>query len=116
MTVRVVGRAAVRVWDWMFGPPRVHELPDGTLRVRVLGRVFEAADYEGLFGAVSRERERLIVAVSKIHEGATSRPYMVLSRLGPADMYQRDLQRIEDRLAAYNEFLGHLARMMQRSG
>ena len=116
MTVRAVARAAGRAWDWMFGPPRVRELPDGSLRVRVLGRVFEAADYEGLFGAVSRERERLIQAVSKTHEGATSRPYMALSRLGPGDMYQRDLQRLEDRLAVYNEFLGHLARTMQRKG
>ena len=113
MAIHATGRAVVWLWDRLFGPPRIHELPDGSLRVRLLGRVFEVADYEGLFGAVSRERERIIVAVAKIHDGATSRPYLALSRIGPGELYQRDLQRLEDRLAVYNEFLGHLVRLMQ---
>lgn len=99
----------------MFGPPRVRHLPDGTLTVRLLGRRFEAQDYEGLFGSVSRERERLVQAVSKLHEGATSRPYLGISRIGPGEMYQRDLRRLEDRLALYNEFIGHLVEQMQQA-
>jgi hypothetical protein len=55
---------ARRIWDRLFGPPRVKELPDGSVSVRLLGRTFEAADYEGLIGAVDREREHLVRAVA----------------------------------------------------
>lgn len=109
-------RIAGWLWDRLFGPPQVRELPDGTLRVRLLGRVFEAGDYEGLFGAVSREREHLLRAVSKVHEGAGHRATLAASRLGPGDLYFREVQRIEDRLAVYNEFLGHLVVRLQQRG
>lgn len=110
---QAAGRAARWAWDRVFGPPRVRQMPDGSVRVRLMGRVFEAADDDGLFGAVSRERERLVQAVAKAHAGATTRPYLSLARLGPGEMYQRELQRLEDRLTLYNEFLGYLVRRMQ---
>jgi hypothetical protein len=113
MTATSTLNAARWLWDRLFGPPKVRELPDGGVRVRLLGRVFEASDYEGLFGAVNRERERLLGAVIKMHEGAGHRAYLSVARVGPGDIYQRDLQRIEDRLAVYNEFLGHLVRRLQ---
>lgn len=102
------------VWNWLFGPPRVRELPDGSVRVRLLGRLFEAADDELLFSAVSHERERLLIALAKTHEGAGSRPFIAYSRGGAIDLYRRDAQRLEDRLALYNEFLAHLLRRMQQ--
>jgi hypothetical protein len=102
------------LWDRVFGPPRVRELPDGSVRVRLLGRVFEAADYEGLMGAVSREREYLLRAAARVHEGAGHRATLSVSRLGPGDLYFREVQRIEDRLAVYNEFLGHMVQRLQQ--
>jgi len=105
---------ARRAWDYLFGPPRIRSLPDGAVQVRLLGRVFEAADHDGLFDAVGRERERLLAAMSKLHEGAAGRPQLGFSRLGTGDLYQRDLQRLQDRLAAYNAFLGHLMRHTRR--
>jgi hypothetical protein len=116
MVAQTAGRALRRLWDGLFGPPRIRELPDGTLHVRLFGRAFVAADYEGLFRAVSRERERLVHAVRKAHESASDRAYFPLTRLGPGELYQRDVRRLEDRLALYNEFLGHLVRRMQRAG
>jgi hypothetical protein len=103
-----------QVWDRLFGPPRVQDLPDGSVRVRLLGRVFEAPDREILFDAVSRERERLIESLARLHQRAGSRPYALLSRYGSGDLYQRDLQRVESRLSIYNEFLGQLVRQLQR--
>ncbi|MFN8559349.1 MAG: hypothetical protein U0531_19095 [Dehalococcoidia bacterium] len=87
---------------------------DGTLRVRLMGRVYEAPNDEALFGAVCRERDNLIRGVSHLHENVTSRQYVGMARIGSGEIYQRDLQRLEDRLAAYNEFLGHLVARMQR--
>jgi len=107
-------RVARGVWDWLFGPPKVHELDDGTLRVRLMGRTFTASDGEGLFASVNRERDRLLQAVAKLHDGAGSRPYLSMSRMGPGDIYQRELQRIEDRLAVYNHFLGRLVQTTRR--
>jgi hypothetical protein len=107
---------AVRwMWDRLFGPPRVRTLPDGSVRVRLLGRIHEGSDYGALFDSVSRERERLIQAVVKTREGSLPKPYMSLSRIGPGEMYHRDIQRLEDRLAIYNDFLGHLVREMRAS-
>lgn len=110
-------RIARAVWDAIFGPPRIRSLPDGSVRVRLLGRVFESATYEGLFDMVSRERERLLQSVASVHAGALGRSYLIpITRMGPGDMYQRDINRLEARLAAYNEFLGHLnARLDQPS-
>jgi hypothetical protein len=107
-------RAARWVWERLFGPPRIVTLEDGRLRVRVMGRVFEADDHEGLFRSVSAERERLVQAVSKLHTGTGGGPPLALHRFGPGDLTHRQLQRLEDRLAVYNEFLGHLVRRLQR--
>ena len=106
-------RAARWVWQRLFGPPRIVTLDDGRLRVRVMGRVFEADDDEGLFRSVSAERARLVEAVSKLHSGAGGGPPLSLHRFGPGDITHRQMQRLEDRLAVYNEFLGHLVRRMQ---
>ena len=106
-------RAAHWLWDCLFAPPRVERLPEGGVRVRLMGRAFEAADYEGLFTAVNRERERLIQAVAKAHEGASRRSDLAFARVGPGEWYQRDLRRMEDRLSLYNEFLAHLLHLMR---
>jgi hypothetical protein len=115
MTASTGINIARRCWNYLFGPPKVRVLPDGTLRVRLLGRVFEASDYESLIGAVSREREHLLRAVSRVHEGAGHRAHLTVSRLGPGDLYLREVQRIEDRLAVYNDFLGHLMQRVEAS-
>lgn len=102
-----------RIWQWAFGPPHVRVLEDGALRVRLLGRLFEAPDYESLFTAVSRERDHLIASVRGSHDRVMSRPYLTSSRFGPGELYHREVQRMEDRLAIYSEFLGYLDRQMQ---
>ena len=103
-----------RLWNLLFGPPRVQQLPDGTLRVRLLGRVHEADDYEGLFHSVSAERDRLVRALAQAREAVPLRPTYPLLRVGPGEMYHRDLQRLEERLALYNEVVGLLLRHLQR--
>ncbi|MER3420645.1 MAG: hypothetical protein C4290_09060 [Chloroflexota bacterium] len=106
----MVWNALGKAWDLLFGPPRVHKLPDGTLRVRLLGRVHEADDYEGLFRSVSAERDRLVRALAQAREAVPLRPSYSLLRVGPGEMYHRDMQRLEERLALYNEVVGHLLR------
>lgn len=110
----VVRTAFGKLWNLLFGPPRVQALPDGTLRVRLLGRVHEADDYEGLFRSVSAERDRLVRALAQAREAAPLRPSYTLLRVGPGEMHHRDLQRLEDRLALYNEFVGHLLRHLHQ--
>lgn len=101
--------------DLLFGPPKVKTLPDGSLRVKLMGRVHTARSYDELFGSVNRERERLISSVAKSREGLPVRAGTAFSRIGPGDLHHRDIQRLEDRLAIYNHFLGHLVRVMQRT-
>ncbi len=103
------------MWDWLFGPPRVKQLEDGSLRVKLLGRAHHGNSLDELFTSVARERDRLITAHGRLREGTPLRPYHTLGRAGAGDMYHRDLQRLEDRLSVYNEFLGHLVHRLQQS-
>jgi hypothetical protein len=109
----VLQDALRKLWDLLFGPPRVQQLPDGTLRVRLPGRVHEADDYEGLFRSVNAERDRLLRALAQAREAVPLRPSYPL-RVGPGEMYHRDLQRLEERLALYNEVVGHLLRHLHQ--
>jgi hypothetical protein len=93
----------------------VRATADGWLRVRLLGRVHEAPDYESLFDSVSRERERLIQAAARSRDVSHPKSYSALARVAPGEMYHRDVQRLEDRVAVYNHFLGHLARRLHGS-
>ena len=101
-------RAAAGLWDFLFGPPRVRELPDGTVTVRLLGRRFEAASRGSLFDAVARERQRLVVQLGKMHEGAATRPLLAGTRF--SDTYHHQTRRLEDRIGFYTAFLGHMAK------
>jgi len=86
----------------------VRELPDGSVSVRLLGRRFEASSPGALFDAVARERERLLVQVGKMHEGAASRPLIGGGRY--SDTHHHQTRRMEDRVGLYTTFLGRLAR------
>ena len=101
-------RAAAGLWDFLFGPPRVRELPDGTVTVRLLGRRFEAASRGSLFDSVARERQRLVVQLGKMHEGAATRPLLAGTRF--SDTYHHQTRRLEDRIGFYTAFLGHMAK------
>ena len=101
-------RALADLLDRLFGPPRVQELPDGTVAVRLLGRRFEAATRAGLFDAVVRKGERLLISVAKMHEGAAARPLLAGGRFG--DSYHQMTRRLEDRVALYSAFIGRLAK------
>ena len=104
----------VRVWDVLFGAPRVHDLPDGSVAVRLLGRRFEASSRGALFDAVARERERLLVQVGKMHEGAAIRPLIGGARL--SDTHHHQTRRMEDRISLYTAFLGRLGRELGLDG
>lgn len=105
---RSVFRALAAAWDRLFGPPRVRELPDGTVTVRLLGRRFDAATRDALFDLVAHERSRLLEQVVKMHESAVLRSPLAGMRF--ADTYHRDTQRVEDRVGVYTSFLARLAR------
>jgi hypothetical protein len=109
-----VVRFAATLWDHVFGPPRVSELPDGSVTVRLLGRRFDASSREALFDAVARERGRLMEQVTKMHEGAAMRPLLGGTRF--ADGYHRDTQRVQDRVGVYTDFLARLARELGLDG
>lgn len=98
------------IWGRLFGPPRIRELEDGTLRVRILGRMHEGRDHEELFSSVNRERERLLRTVANVRDGTHSRPDLLSSRIGIGEVHHREVQRLQDRLSVYNDFLGHLVR------
>lgn len=101
-------RAAARLWDVLFGPPRPHYAEDGRASVKLLGRRFEAATPGSLFDSVARERERLVVQLGKMHEGAASSPFVSGARF--SDTYHQQTRRLEDRIAFYSTFLGRLAK------
>ena len=104
-------RTAVGLWDRLFGPPRVRQLPDGCVCVRLLGRRFDAATHDGLFDAVARERERLLASVREMHERSGMRA--MPGGRGVSDSYHQATRRLEDRVSLYGEFLGRLARELQ---
>ncbi|MGH2602315.1 MAG: hypothetical protein ACRDJ9_23385 [Dehalococcoidia bacterium] len=101
-------RAAAGVWDYLFGPPRMHTTPDGAVTARLLGRRFEAATPESLFDLVARERERLLIQVGRMHEGVAAGHVLGGSRF--TDSYHHHTRRIEDRVALYTAFLGRMAK------
>jgi hypothetical protein len=105
---RAVTRVAVAVWDFVFGAPRARDLPDGGVTVRLMGRRFEASSRDVLFDTVVRERERLLITLGKVHEGAATRPLLGGARM--ADTYHRESQRLQDRIAVYSDFIGRLGR------
>jgi hypothetical protein len=109
-----VVRVAAFLWDRLFGPPRVTELPDGSVSVRLLGRRFDASSRGALFDSVARERERLLEQVSRLHEGAAMRPLVGGARF--SDGYHRDTQRVQDRVGVYTDFLARLARELGLNG
>jgi hypothetical protein len=102
--------AIERVFDAVVGPPRPRAHPDGRITVRLLGRRFEASNEGALFDAVAHEREKLLVQLGKMHEGAATRPFFSGSRL--TDSYHFQTRRMEDRIALYTAFLGRMAREM----
>ena len=101
-------RLAAGAWDRLFGPPRVQELPDGSVCVRLLGRRFDATSREGLFDAVARERGRLLTSLAETHAHSGMRA--MPSGRGVSDSYHQDTRRLEDRISLYGEFLGRLAK------
>jgi hypothetical protein len=103
-----LAQAAERIVDAVFGPPRPRIRPDGSMSVRLLGRRFEASSGGALFDAVAREREKLLIQVGKMHEGAAGRPFFSGSRL--TDSYHFHTRRMEDRIALYTAFLGRMAK------
>lgn len=107
-------RLVAVLWDRLLGPPRVSELPDGSVTVRLLGRRFEASSRGALFDSVARERARLMDQVTKMHEGAAMRPLLGGTRF--ADGYHRDTQRVQDRVGVYTDFLARLARELGLDG
>ena len=102
--------AVERLFDAVIGPPRPRVHPDGRITVRLLGRRFEASSEGALFDAVAHEREKLLVQLGKMHEGAATRPFFSGSRL--TDSYHFQTRRMEDRIALYTAFLGRMARDM----
>jgi len=100
--------AVERLFDAVIGPPRPRAHPDGRITVRLLGRRFEASNEGALFDAVAHEREKLLVQLGKMHEGAATRPFFSGSRL--TDSYHFQTRRLEDRIALYTAFLGRMAR------
>lgn len=98
----------VRWWDKVFGPPRWRLHPDGSADVRLLGRRFEARSPGALFDLVARERERLLVHVGRMHEGAATRPMLAGARF--SDTYHLQTRRLEDRIGFYTTFLGRMAK------
>ena len=109
-----LGRTAAKLWDLLLGPPRLRELPDGSVMVRLLGRRFEASGRGALFDAVARERERLLTQVGKMHEGAATRPLVAGARF--SDTHHHQTRRLEDRIGLYTAFLGRLARELESDG
>jgi hypothetical protein len=101
-------QAAERIFDAVFGPPRPQIRPDGSMSVRLLGRRFEASNGGALFDAVASEREKLLIQVGKMHEGAAVRPFYSGNRL--TDSYHFHTRRMEDRVALYTAFLGRMAK------
>jgi hypothetical protein len=101
-------RAAAWLWDVLFGPPRPRYAEDGGASVKLLGRRFEASSPGALFDAVARERQRLVVQLGKMHEGAATRPFIAGTRF--SDTYHHQTRRLEDRIGFYSIFLGRLAR------
>lgn len=103
-----IRRSAVWLWDIVFGPPRARYHDDGHTSVRLLGRRFEASSPGLLFDAVARERERLVVQLGRMHEGAAAASFVAGTRF--SDTYHQQTRRLEDRIAFYSVFLGRLAR------
>jgi hypothetical protein len=101
-------RSAFRLWDALFGPPRMTYIADNHVTVKLLGRRFEASTPGALFDAVARERERLVVQLGKMHEGAATKPLIAGARF--SDSYHQQTRRIEDRIGFYSTFLGRLAK------
>jgi hypothetical protein len=101
-------RSAYRLWDALFGPPRMQYVADNHLTVKLLGRRFEASSPGALFDAVARERERLVVQLGKMHEGAATKPLIAGARF--SDSYHQQTRRIEDRIGFYSTVLGRLAK------
>ncbi|MGD9893954.1 MAG: hypothetical protein AB7N70_04470 [Dehalococcoidia bacterium] len=101
-------RSAVWLWDTLFGPPRMTYLADNHVTVKLLGRRFEASSPGALFDAVAHERERLVVQLGKMHEGAATKPLVAGARF--SDSYHQQTRRIEDRIGFYSTFLGRLAK------
>ena len=108
MTLR---RTAAVLWDRIFGPPRVHDRPDGGVTVRLMGRRFEAATRAGLFDVVAREREQLLAQVAEAHARSGMRPFPV--GRGLSDTYHQTTRRLEDRIGIYSAFLGRLAQELE---
>ena len=106
-------RAVGALWNILFGPPRIREMADGSLRVRLLGRTFEARDYEGLLESVGRERERLLTTLHRLH-GRGPEHGMAGSRYNPGELHHRETARLQERLRVYNDFIGHLLRQAER--
>jgi hypothetical protein len=101
-------RSAVRLWDALFGPPRMQRVAENHVTVKLLGRRFEASSPGALFDAVARERERLVIQLGRMHEGAATKPLVAGARF--SDSYHQQTRRIEDRIGFYSAFLGGLAR------
>ena len=106
-------RRAVVLWDRLFGPPPVQELPDGGVCVRLLGRRFDAMTREGLFDVVARERERLLAGVAQMH--ARSGMRAMSGGRAVSDSHHQATRRLEDRVSLYSEFLGRLAKDLDRA-
>ena len=100
-------RTVAALWDFVFGPPRFQTRPNGSVNVRLLGRRFEAASPGALFDAVARERERLMIQVGQMHEGA-ARSHVSGVRF--TDTYHQQTRRVEDRIGLYTAFLGKMAK------
>lgn len=110
-----VARAARALWDALFGPPRIRQLADGTLRVRLLGRTFEARDHDALLDSVSRDRERLLTGLNRLHERGPESG-MAGSRYNPGELHHRETARLQERLRVYNDFIGYLLRQAECPG
>lgn len=97
----------LRLWYLLFGPPRVKRRPDGALRVRIGGQVFEASDVDGLIRIVDRARantaERL--AEARLSSSASAGYGM----RGPgSNLAFRQARSLEQRLGLYEACLASL--------
>ena len=97
------------MWGLFFGPPRIRSRDDGWVEVRLLGRPFEAPDVDALFRSVSRERDYLLRASTKLADEGRNGAALSMGRFGIGELHLKEMQRLNDRINVYTSFLGHLA-------
>lgn len=101
-----------RLWSLLSGQPLLTRRADGSMRVRVAGRVFEAPDEDTLIIMIDRERNRTAERLARARDsvsGAEFRP----DPLGGSGFHAkrvafRETRLLERRLSRYAGFLASI--------